>query len=77
MVESQREIDGGITKETRFYITWLVLVANTIGPMIRDHWAAENCLHWVMDMAFATMNAACASKTTRPTSRRSSTWRRI
>jgi predicted transposase YbfD/YdcC len=52
MVESQREIDGRITKETRFYITSLVLLANAIGPMIRDHWAVENCLHWVMDMVF-------------------------
>jgi predicted transposase YbfD/YdcC len=52
MVESQRESDGRITKETRFYITSLALLANVIGPMIRDHWAVENCLHWVMDMVF-------------------------
>jgi hypothetical protein len=45
MVESQRESDGRITKETRFYITSLALLANVIGPMIRDHWAVENCLH--------------------------------
>jgi predicted transposase YbfD/YdcC len=52
MVESQREIDGKISRETRFYITSLVLLANAIGPMIRDHWAIENSLHWVMDMLF-------------------------
>ena len=52
MVESQREIDGRTTRETRFYITSLVLLANMIGPMIRDHWAIENGLHWVMDMVF-------------------------
>ena len=52
MVESQREIDGKVTQETRFYITSLVLLANVIGPMIRDHWAIENSLHWVMDMVF-------------------------
>jgi predicted transposase YbfD/YdcC len=52
IVESQREIDGKTTRETRFYITSLVLLANVIGPMIRDHWAVENCLHWVMDMVF-------------------------
>jgi predicted transposase YbfD/YdcC len=52
MVESQREIDGKITRETRFYITSLILLANAIGPMIRDHWAIENSLHWVMDMVF-------------------------
>lgn len=58
MVESQREIPGSspgtgkITQETRFYITSLTLLANVIGPMIRDHWAIENSLHWVMDMVF-------------------------
>jgi len=52
MVESQREIDGRITQETRFYITSLILLAEMIGPMIRDHWAVENGLHWVMDMVF-------------------------
>jgi len=52
MVESQREIDSKITRETRFYITSLVLLANAIGPMIRAHWAIENSLHWVMDMVF-------------------------
>jgi predicted transposase YbfD/YdcC len=52
VVESQREIDGKIARETRFYITSLVLLANAIGPMIRAHWAIENSLHWVMDMVF-------------------------
>ncbi len=51
MVESHGEIDGRITKEARF-ITSLVLLANAIRPMIRDHWAVENCLHWVMDLVF-------------------------
>jgi predicted transposase YbfD/YdcC len=41
MVESQREIAGKISNETRFYITSLTLLANLIGPMIRDHWAIE------------------------------------
>lgn len=52
MVESQREIEGKISKETRFYITSLTLLANMIGPMIRDHWAIENGLHWLLDMLF-------------------------
>ena len=52
MVESQREIDGKIARETRFYITSLISLAGMIGPMIRDHWAVENGLHWVMDMVF-------------------------
>jgi hypothetical protein len=46
VVESQREINGKITNETRFYITSLVLLANALGPMIRAHWAIENSLHY-------------------------------
>ena len=52
VVECQREINGKIANERRFYITSLVLLANAIGPMIRAHWAIENSLHWVMDMVF-------------------------
>ena len=52
MVESRRESDGKVTQETRFYITSLILLANLIGPMIRDHWMIENGLHWIMDMVF-------------------------
>lgn len=52
MVESRRELRDRIEQETRFYITSLVLPAARVGPMIRDHWAIENSLHWVMDMTF-------------------------
>jgi predicted transposase YbfD/YdcC len=30
----------------------LTLPAETVGPMIRNHWAVENSLHWIMDMVF-------------------------
>ena len=52
MVESKRDIGSKIERETRFYITSLVLLAQEIGPMIRAHWAVENSLQWVMDMVF-------------------------
>jgi predicted transposase YbfD/YdcC len=52
IVESQREFDGRIERETRFYITSLTLEARLSGPMIRDHWSIENGLHWIMDMTF-------------------------
>jgi predicted transposase YbfD/YdcC len=58
MVESQREIPGpgteanAIERETRFYITSLLWVADQIGPAIRAHWMIENGLHWVLDMIF-------------------------
>ena len=52
IVESQRESDEKIQRETRFYITSLALLVSVLGPMIRDHWMVENGLHWVMDMMF-------------------------
>ena len=52
MVESTREIGDKIETETRFYITSLVWLACLLGPMVRDHWAIENSLHWVLDMVF-------------------------
>ena len=45
IVESQRESDEKILRETRDYITWLALPASALGPMIRDHWMGENGLH--------------------------------
>jgi predicted transposase YbfD/YdcC len=52
VLQSRREIGDKIERETRFYITSLALVASLIGPLIRDHWAIENSLHWVLDMVF-------------------------
>jgi predicted transposase YbfD/YdcC len=52
MIESIREINDKIERETRFYVTSLVLLADQLGPIIRSHWAVENSLHWVMDMIF-------------------------
>ena len=52
MVESTRELSDKTERETRFYITSLVLLANQIGPLVRGHWAVENSLHWVLDMVF-------------------------
>jgi predicted transposase YbfD/YdcC len=52
MVESSREIDTQIERETRFYLTSLILPAHQVGPIVRSHWAIENSLHWVMDMVF-------------------------
>ena len=52
VVESSREADGKIERETRYYITSLVMLASLLGPVIRSHWAIENSLHWVLDMMF-------------------------
>ena len=52
VVESEREIGDKVERETRFYITSLAMPATLLAPIIRSHWAIENSLHWVMDMAF-------------------------
>jgi predicted transposase YbfD/YdcC len=52
IVESTREISGKTERETRFYITSLVLLANQLASLVRDHWTVENSLHWVLDMVF-------------------------
>lgn len=52
VVDSIRDFGDRIERETRFYITSLVLLAHLVGPIIRSHWAIENSLHWVMDMIF-------------------------
>jgi predicted transposase YbfD/YdcC len=52
MVERQREIGPKIETETRFYITSATDTAMQLADVIRQHWAIENCLHWVMDMVF-------------------------
>jgi predicted transposase YbfD/YdcC len=52
IVESTRETGDVTEKDTRFYVTSLVMLAHLLGPVIRSHWAIENSLHWVMDMVF-------------------------
>ena len=52
MVESTRQLGDRTEKEVRFYLTSLMLLAAQLGPIVRQHWAVENSLHWVMDMVF-------------------------
>lgn len=52
MLESTREVGPKTERETRFYITSLKLPADQMGAIVRDHWAVENSLHWVLDMVF-------------------------
>jgi predicted transposase YbfD/YdcC len=52
VIESIREIGARTERETRYYLTSSVWQAERLGPMVRDHWAVENGLHWVMDMTF-------------------------
>jgi predicted transposase YbfD/YdcC len=52
IVEATRETGAKTERETRYYLTSSNLLADKLGPIVRDHWAVENSLHWVMDMTF-------------------------
>jgi predicted transposase YbfD/YdcC len=47
-----REIGCKFETETRFYITASNDRADYLAAVIRQHWAIENSLRWVMDMVF-------------------------
>ena len=52
MIESEREVDGHITLETRYFISSLPSDAKRFAEAARGHWAVENSLHWCLDIAF-------------------------
>lgn len=51
MVEAEREIDGVISKERRYYLCSVNSVRE-FAHAARGHWGIENALHWVLDVAF-------------------------
>jgi predicted transposase YbfD/YdcC len=61
VIDSTREIGARTERETRYYLTSSAWRAERLGPMVRDHWAVENSLHWVMDMTFR--DDECRSRT--------------
>jgi predicted transposase YbfD/YdcC len=52
MVEAKREIGERTTVERRYYIGTIGENAKLFAKTVRDHWAIENSLHWVLDVAF-------------------------
>ncbi|WP_200336197.1 ISAs1 family transposase [Thiocystis violacea] len=52
MVESEREINGVITREIRFYIGSIGTDVETFAHAVRGHWGVENQLHWSLDVSF-------------------------
>lgn len=52
MVESERHVGEKITQEARYFISSLPNDAKGFAEAVRGHWAIENGLHWVLDIAF-------------------------
>lgn len=53
-VTAKREIGDQVTEETRYFISSLdAHDPKRLERAVRAHWAIENNLHWVLDIAFA------------------------
>lgn len=52
MVESERQLNGQVTLEPRYYIASIANDAQRLAKAVRAHWGIENCVHWVLDIAF-------------------------
>lgn len=52
-VTAKREIGDKVTEETRYFISSLdASDPKRLERVVRAHWAIENNLHWVLDVAF-------------------------
>jgi predicted transposase YbfD/YdcC len=52
MVETWRTQGDTVSYERRYDISSLRLDAQRMAESVRGHWAIENTLHWVLDIAF-------------------------
>jgi predicted transposase YbfD/YdcC len=51
-VSREREVKGVNTSTAHYYVTSHRGTAEELGRLVRRHWAVENELHWVLDVAF-------------------------
>jgi predicted transposase YbfD/YdcC len=51
-VESERHLKGQGTIEQRYYIASIPNEVKQFAHAVRAHWGIENCVHWVLDIAF-------------------------
>jgi predicted transposase YbfD/YdcC len=52
MVESERHLQGAVTIEQRYYLASIPNDVQLFAHAVRAHWGIENCVHWVLDVAF-------------------------
>lgn len=50
--ETRVEAAGRSRVETRYFLSSRALAADAAATAVRGHWAIENRLHWVLDVAF-------------------------
>jgi predicted transposase YbfD/YdcC len=51
-IEATRQIGDVISTSVRYFISNLTWTAAQASKAVREHWGAENRLHWVLDVAF-------------------------
>lgn len=51
-VEGERRVEETVTTERRYYLSSLAGDPAQLLAAVRGHWAIENQLHWVLDVAF-------------------------
>jgi predicted transposase YbfD/YdcC len=52
VVESQREMNGKVSTEQRYYILSIQSDVQRFATAVRSHWSIENQLHWILDVGF-------------------------
>ena len=52
LVRGERRVGGQTSQKDRYYISSLVSDAASCLQAVRSHWGIENCVHWVLDLAF-------------------------
>lgn len=51
-VTATRDDGSNVSRETRYFISSLGLDVAQAAKAVRQHWAVENSLHWVLDVTF-------------------------
>lgn len=55
-ITSQNRVHGGergkITSDIRYFLTSSAISGEALAAAVRNHWAIENSLHWVLDIGF-------------------------
>lgn len=52
MVQSERRIGQQVEHKTRYYLLSFRGDVDRFATSLRSHWGIENCVHWVLDVAF-------------------------